>query len=56
MSWPTSRKHPRTLAEAFSREHADPFEFYPRSTGRIRGWLLAIAIGIAGACVLAWSI
>ena len=30
MSTPTTRRHPRTLAEAWPREHANPIHFYPR--------------------------
>ena len=52
--YPTSRKYARTLAQAFPREHAQAITYYP-STGRIRGWILATAIGIAGALLLAWS-
>jgi predicted protein tyrosine phosphatase len=52
MSWPTTRKHPRTLAEAWPREHAAAITCY-RGTGRIRAWLLAIGIGVALAFCLA---
>ena len=55
MSYPTSRRYPRSLAQAFPREHAAAIYHYPNA-GRIRGWMLAAAIGIAGAVLLAWSI
>ena len=44
--WPTTRRHPRSLAEAFPREHANPIARYPGTPGRIHGWLLAVAIGL----------
>ena len=29
MTCPTTRRHPRTLAEAWPREHANPIEWFP---------------------------
>ncbi len=28
MSWPTSRRHPRSMAEAFPADYADPIEHH----------------------------
>lgn len=44
--WPTTRRHPRSMAEAFPQDHANPITRYPGTPGVIRGWLLAIAIGL----------
>lgn len=57
MSYPTSRRYARTLAEAFPDERAHCVEHYraPR-WHRPAGVLLAISIGVAGALALvAWS-
>ena len=51
-SYPTSRRHPRSLAQAWPREHANPIEIY-RRPNRIAGALLAVAIGIFAALLLA---
>lgn len=56
---PTTRRHPRTLAEAWPREHAAPIEHYrarPRLE-RVAGALLAVAIGLglAASLVQWWS-
>lgn len=53
MPCPTTRKHPRTLAEAWPREHAYAVTYY-RGNGRIRGWLLAVSIGLALGALLAF--
>jgi hypothetical protein len=53
MSWPTARRYPRSLAEAFPHEHAYAVEIYRRP--RVQWWLgvaLAIAIGVALGAVL----
>lgn len=47
MSCPTTRRHPRSLAEAWPREHANPIEFYPSARRR-----LARATVCIGACIL----
>ncbi len=47
MSYPTTRRHPRSLAEAWPREHANPIEFYPSARRRF-----ARAIVCFGACIL----
>lgn len=41
--WPTTRRFPRSLAEAWPREHADPITIY-RRPAHIRGALLAFFI------------
>lgn len=33
--WPTTRRHPRSLAEAFPQDHANPIEHCPSA----RSWL-----------------
>lgn len=54
---PTTRRHPRALAEAFPQDHADPIEHYaaePRWQ-RLAGVLLACGIGVAlASCLVAW--
>ena len=47
MSAPTTRRHPRTLAEAFPREHADPVTFYPSSLWRYGRALICLAAAVA---------
>lgn len=51
---PTTRRHPRSLAEAFPREHAAAIERYrgPVPAQRILGVLLAVVIGCLGAMAL----
>ena len=56
--YPTTRRHPRTLAEAWPHEHASAIEVY---TTRVRMWetvagvLLAVAIGVGlAAALVAW--
>jgi hypothetical protein len=48
MSTPTTRRHPRTLAEAWPREHANPISHYRRHGG---GDLIR-AIACVAACAL----
>jgi hypothetical protein len=52
MSWPTTRKHPRSLAEAYPDIRATWHEGWQRNHERWLGRLLAVAIGI----VLALSV
>lgn len=58
MSTPTTRRYPRTMAEAFPRDprHAYPIEAYKQERfDAVASVLLAIAIGVAGAVLLvAW--
>ena len=44
--YPTTRRFSRSMREAWPREHASPVEHY-RNPGSIRGWMLAIAAGVA---------
>lgn len=57
--WPTVRRYPRTLAEAWPCERANAIEYYPSAARweRPAGVLLAIVIGIALAAALIhwWS-
>lgn len=53
MSYPTSRRFPRTLAEAFPRDHACAIEHYKPTNQRLQGylraavgWLCVVAIGV----------
>jgi hypothetical protein len=46
MSTPTTRRHPRSLAEAFPRDHAYPIEHYPEPLTR-RVVRVAVCIGCA---------
>ena len=55
MSYPTTRRHPRSLAEAWPREHANPIEFH-RGPQIVRGWVLATAIGVALAVLVAYGV
>lgn len=59
MSAPTTRRYPRTMAEAFPRDprHAYPVERYRRERfDAVAGILLAIVIGVSLAVVLAsWA-
>ena len=52
--WPTTRRHPRSLAEAFPAEHAAAIERYrgPVPAQRLLGVLLAVVIG----CLLAMAL
>jgi len=61
MVWPTSRRHPRTLAEAFQDAHRAAWaEGWQRPHHAWLSWLLATAIGVALAVVLVhwidWSL
>lgn len=54
VSWPTTRRHPRSLAEAFPFERAFAVEVY--RSPRVQWWLgvalaIAIAIGLGIALV-----
>lgn len=55
MSYPTSRRYPRSLAQAFPKEHANPIEYHcgPQI---VRGWVLATAIGVALAVLVAFGV
>ena len=54
MSYPTSRRHPRSLAEAYPRDHADPITFYPSpSIWRYRRALICISACVAIGVILA---
>jgi len=51
--WPTTRRYPRTLAEAWPREYASPIEHYTSSARMwetVAGIALAVVIGVG----LAW--
>jgi hypothetical protein len=50
--YPTTRRYPRTLADAWPREHAAPIRRYPGRTNRIYGVLLACALGLFLALLL----
>jgi hypothetical protein len=50
VSAPTVRRYPRTLAQAWPREHANPIEFYPEPGYRKvmrAAWLLGLVVFIA---------
>jgi hypothetical protein len=47
--YPTTRRYPRTLADAWPREHAAPIRHYPGRFNRIYGVLLTVAIGVFAA-------
>ncbi len=50
MSFPTSRRHPRTLQEAFGpycSSQVAPMRSPETRAERVAGWLLAIAIGVS---------
>ena len=53
MSYPTSRRYPRSLAEAWPREHANPISFYPAPAVRIRRVLVCFAAVAAIGAMLA---
>ena len=42
--YPTSRRHPRSMAEAWPREHADPIEHYRHHTTGL-WWAVACVLG-----------
>lgn len=50
MSFPTSRRFPRSLAEAFPRDHACAVEHYKPTNQRLQGFLFA---AVGWACVVA---
>ena len=53
MSWPTTRKHPRSLADAFPAERASWSEGWQRRhTLLVADVALAVAIGVALALVI----
>lgn len=55
--YPSVRRYPRTLAEAWPRDHARAIEHYPAVPRweRLAGVLLAVATGIAlAAALVAW--
>jgi len=56
--YPTTRRHPRSMAQAFPREHACAIERYrgPSRFSRQLGVALAIAIGLALAAVLFFNL
>lgn len=61
MSWPTTRKHPRSLADAFPSERASWSEGWQRRhTLLVADVALAVAIGVALALVIVhwidWSL
>jgi len=61
MSWPTTRKHPRSLADAFPDERASWSEGWQRRhTLLVADVALAVAIGVALALVIVhwidWSL
>lgn len=47
----TTRRHPRTLAEAYPRQHANPVEFYPEPGYRK---VARAAVCVAGIVFIAW--
>lgn len=51
MSYPTSRRYPRSLAEAWPQHYADPIERYSRNSW---GWrtVLAAVICVAAAALI----
>ena len=53
--YPTTRRHPRSMAEAFPKDHAAAIHHYRNSVPRVDkalGVLLAIVIGVFGALAL----
>lgn len=46
MNYETSRRHPRSMAEAFADERAGCIEGPHKRGDTIKGYLLAIAIGL----------
>lgn len=53
MSWPTTRKHPRSLADAFPDERASWSEGWQRRRALLAAdAALAVAIGVALALVI----
>ncbi len=56
MSWPTTRKHPRTLNEAFPDVRANWCEGWTRKQSNVGSWILAAFIGVAFAVVIAYNV
>jgi hypothetical protein len=54
MSWPTTRRYSRTLAEAFPDVRAASIERPPRGLnfGQAAAVMLAVALGLLGAALL----
>jgi hypothetical protein len=52
MSWPTTRKHPRTLAEAYPRDHACAIERPPPRNVRRWADLGYVLVGAVSIVVL----
>jgi len=49
----TTRRHPRTLAQAFPQDHADPIEHCRRPLGeRVADAIFATVLGVVGAALL----
>lgn len=49
----TTRRHPRTLAQAFPQDHADPIEHCRRPLGeRVADALFATLLGVVAAALL----
>ena len=44
MSWPTTRRYPRSLAQAFPRDHACAVEHYRPPMGRLGDLLRAVVL------------
>jgi hypothetical protein len=53
VSTPTTSRHPRTLAEAFPREHACAVEHYRPPMGRLGDVLRAIVV-VACCVAIGW--
>lgn len=51
MSWPTCRRHPRSLAEAWPQHYADPIERYERSAWGLRTLIRAVVCVAAAALI-----
>ena len=55
MSYPTSRRYPRTLSQAWPRDYANPIERHP-AAGRFAAWAIVLvgfaAFGVVLACWL----
>ena len=55
MSYPTTRRHPRNLAEAFPQDYADAIHVYRNSVPSVQralGVVLAVVIGVLLAVAL----
>lgn len=49
--WPTTRRFPRSLLEAFPQDHAGAVECYRQPLGSA-GWIVGVVLGILGAVAL----